>query len=83
MEPQASQVQGQLWDSVVLEQWLAAITTASMRAAHLRLAGPHDMGMEFIRQVLLESQRVWLAHARARDCLIKARAGPEAQWRGC
>ena len=50
-----SQVQGQLWDSVVLEQWSAAITTPSMRAAHM---GPHNMGKEFIWQVLTESQRV-------------------------
>ena len=38
--------------------------------------GLHDVGKEFIRQVLSESQRVWLAHAKARDGLIKARAGP-------
>ena len=28
-------------------------------------AGPHDMGMEFIPQMLNESLNVWLAHARA------------------
>ena len=31
------------------------------------------MGMEFIRQVLLESQKVWLAYARAQEGFIKAR----------
>ena len=40
------------------------------------LVGLHDLGTEFIRQVLLESQRFLLAHARARDGLIKAGAGP-------
>ena len=35
-------------------------------AAQMGLAGPHDIGTE-TRQVLSESQRVWLAHARARD----------------
>ena len=41
-----------------LEQWSAAIATPSMRAAHMGLAGPHDMGTEFIRQVLVELQKV-------------------------
>ena len=41
--------------------------------AHMGLAGPQDMGTEFIRQVLLELQKVWLAHTRAPG-LIKARA---------
>ena len=69
-------MQGQLWDSVVLEQWSAAIATPSMRAVHMGLAGLQDRGTEFIGQVLWGSQRVWLAHAKARDGLIKARAGP-------
>ena len=50
----------------VLEQWSAAIATPSMWAAHMGLAGPHDMGTYFIRQVLSEPLRVWLAHAGAR-----------------
>ena len=29
------------------------------------LAGPHDMGTEFIRQVLSQSLKIWLAHTRA------------------
>ena len=33
--PQASEVQGQLWDSVVLEQWPSAIATPSLRAVHM------------------------------------------------
>ena len=69
-------MQSQLLDSTVLEQWLAAIAPPSLQMAHMGPAGPHDMGMEFIRHVLLESQKVWLAHARARDSLVKARAGP-------
>ena len=73
MGPRASQAQSQLWDLVVLEQWSVAIATPAMRAAHMGPAGPHNMG---IRQVSWESQRVWLAHTRARDGLIKARAGP-------
>ena len=65
MGPQASRVQGWLWDPVALEQWSTAIATPSMRTAHMGLAGPQDTGTEFIRQVLSELQRVWLAHARA------------------
>ena len=74
--PQASQVQGQLWDPAVLEQWAVAIATPSLRTAHLGLAGPHDIGTEFIRRVVTESQHVWLSHAKAREGLIKARPGP-------
>ena len=74
--PRASQVQGQLWDLAILEQWTAAIATPSLRTAHLGLAGPHDIGTEFIRQVEMESHRVWLSHSQAREGLIKARAGP-------
>ena len=33
------------------------------------------MGMDFIRQVLSESQKVWLAHARGQG-FIKVRLGP-------
>ena len=39
------------------------------------LVGLHNMGPEFIRQVLPESQKVQLAHAKAREGLIKARSG--------
>ena len=74
--PRASQVQGQLWDPAVLEQWAAAITTPSLPVAHMELAGPHDIGTEFIKQVVKESQRVWLSHTKAREGLIKAREGP-------
>ena len=80
--PRASHVQSQLWDCAVLEEWWAAIAMPSLWVAHMGLAGLHDMGTEFIRQVLSESQKVWLAHARAHDGLIKARSGPRAQWRG-
>ena len=58
--------------TTVLEHWSAAIATPSLRAAHMGLAGPHNMGPEFIRHMLSESQKVWLAHARARNSLIKA-----------
>ena len=40
------------------------------------LVGPHDMGAEFIRQVLSKLHKVWLTHAKAREGLIKARSGP-------
>ena len=40
------------------------------------LVGPHDIGTEFILRVLSESQKVWLAHAKAQEGLIKTRAGP-------
>ena len=39
------------------------------------LAGRHDMGTEFVRQVLSESEKVWLAHTKARGGLIKAHGG--------
>ena len=42
----ASQVQSQLWDPAVLEQWLAAIATPSHLVAHMGMAGPHNMGTE-------------------------------------
>ena len=61
---QGSQMQSQLWDPVVLEQWSAAIATPSMCTAHMGLARPHDMGTKFIRQMLSESQKVWLAYTR-------------------
>ena len=48
MGARASQVQSQFCDSAVLEHWLAAIATLSLRAAHMGLATPHDMGTEFI-----------------------------------
>ena len=74
--PRSSQVQGQLQDLVVLEQWSAAIATPPIWTAHMGLARPQDLGTEFIRQVLSESQRMWLAHTRALEGLIKARVGP-------
>ena len=64
-------------DPTVLEQWVVAMaSTPSMRPAHLGLARPQDVGTEFIRQVVTESHKVWLSHAKAREDLIKARAGP-------
>ena len=63
-------------DPAVLEQWAAAIATPSLCTAHLGLAGPHDIVTEFIRRVVTESQHVWLSHAKAREGIIKARAGP-------
>ena len=75
--PRASQVQGQLWDPAVLEQWPAVIATPSLRMAHMGLAGPHGIGTECIRHILLESQKVRLLQAKAHEGLIKARAGPE------
>ena len=72
----AAPVPSKLWDSAVLEQWAAAIAAPSLQVAHMGLGGPHDTGVEFIRQVLDESQKVWLAHAGARACFVKARVGP-------
>ena len=66
VELRDSQVQGQLWDPAVLDQWAAAIVMPSMREAYLGLAGPHDIGSEFIRQVVTESHKTWLSHAKAR-----------------
>ena len=40
------------------------------------LARPHNIKTEFIRQIPSESQKIWLAHAKARERLTKARAGP-------
>ena len=74
--PQASQVRGQLWDPTILQQWSAAIATPSLQAAHIGMAGPHDIGTEYIRHMLSESQVVWLSHAKAWEGLIKARVGP-------
>ena len=68
--PRASRVQGQLWDPAVLEQWAAAIAKPSLQAAHMGIAGPHDLGTEYIRQVLFASQHVWLAHAKAPERLV-------------
>ena len=48
------------------------IATPSLRVAHMGLTGPHDIRTEFIRQVVKESQRVWLSRAKAREGLIKA-----------
>ena len=75
MGPRASQIHGQLWDSAILEQWPAAITTLSLQAAHMGLTGPHNLGTECIRHVLSRSQKVWLAQAKAREGLIKAHTG--------
>ena len=63
VRPRASQMQGQLWDPTVLEQRAAAITTPSLRTAHRRPAGPHDIGTEFIRQEVMESHKGWFSHA--------------------
>ena len=51
----ALQVQGQLWDSAILKQWSSATTTPYLRAARMGLAGPLDMGTEFVRQVVSKS----------------------------
>ena len=53
-----AQVQGQLWELAVLEQWAAAIATPSLRMAHMGLTGPHDIRTEFIKQVVKESQHM-------------------------
>ena len=37
--------------------------------------GAHDIGTEFITQVVKESQCVWCSHAKSRKGLIKARVG--------
>ena len=43
----------------------------SLRAAYMGLSGPHDMVKELPLQLLLDSRWVWLAHAKARDGLMK------------
>ena len=53
----------------------------SMQAAHMGLAGPHDMGTEFIQQMLSESEQGWLAHATDWDGSSRPARGPEARWR--
>ena len=58
VRPQASQIQGQPWDSAIMEQWSAAIATPFLRAAHMGLVGSHDMGTEFMWQVSLETRKV-------------------------
>ena len=77
--PRASRVQGQLWDSVVLEKWLLAIVTPSLRAVHMGLAGPHDMGTEFVRQVLSEL----LAMLGLESASSRPTQGQGAVWHGC
>ena len=73
--PRASQVRSQLWGPMVLKQWSAAVATVHADGTY-GAGGMYDLGTDFIQQVLLESQRVWLAHATAQDGLIKARTGP-------
>ena len=74
VRPRASQVQGQPKDPFVLEQCAVSIATLSLRTAHLELAGPHEIGTEFMRLVVTETHKVWLSHAKARQGLIKAQA---------
>ena len=62
--PWAVLVWRQRWDSAVPEQWAVAIATPSLHRAHMGTARLHK-GTEFIRQVLNESLKVWLAHAWA------------------
>ena len=54
--PRSSQFQSQLWDPAVLEQWLSTIEIPSLWA-HMGPAGPHNMGTEFIPQLLLSHTR--------------------------
>ena len=76
--PRASQGQGQSWDSVVLEQWSAAICNIVHAGGAHGASGTAQYGDGVHQAGLSESQKVWLVHARARDSLIKARAGPGA-----
>ena len=69
-------VQRQLWDFAMLRQWAAAIAPLSLPRARMGLAGPHDVGTEFIQKVLHKSLKVWLAHTKGRTILIKASYGP-------
>ena len=64
----------------MLEHWAAAIATPSMR--HLGIMGPQSMGTQYIRQVIAEFQRLWLAHTSPLTTLLKARAGPRPPWCG-
>ena len=57
-----------------------AAAKPSLRGTHMGLAESHHMGTEFIQQVLTESQKVLLAHTKARTNLIKPERGPEAGW---
>ena len=51
----ASQVEGHLWEPAIFEKWAAAIATPSLRTAHMGLTGSHDIGTEFITQMVKES----------------------------
>ena len=44
----------------------------------MECCGPHALGIEFMRNVIGESIRVWYAHAKARATLLKARLGPNS-----
>ena len=54
----AELVRLQLWETIVLEQWAAALITPSMQGAHMECLGPHTLGTKFIRQVIEESIKV-------------------------
>ena len=71
----AAPVRHQLWEPSALEQWAAALRTPSMQRAHLECTGPNALGTESICNVVEESIRVWYAHAKARNSLLKARLG--------
>ena len=73
----------QLWEPAAMEQWEAALQTASIKRAHMECSGPHALGIDFIRNVIEESTRVWYAHGKARATLVKACLGIAARWRGC
>ena len=66
----------ELWELTVLEQWAAALHTPSMQRAHMECSGPHALGIEFIRNVIKGSIRVWYAYAKAHATLLKAGLGP-------
>ena len=76
MWPKASQMQSQLRDSAVLEQWSATIVTP---CAHMGLAGADRVHPTVVDGI---TKGVWLAHATARDGLIKACLRQGAQWHG-
>ena len=75
------QVQSQLWDSAILKQWPSAIATLSLRAAHMGLAGPHNMGAKSDRCCRSHRRSGWPMPGLERAPSRPAR-GQGATWRG-
>ena len=55
--PRVALVRRRMWDSTILEQWVAAIATPNLCKAHMGIVRLHDEGTGFIRS-LNESLKV-------------------------